>query len=201
MLKRHCGICCIEVEWEDKKVSVIPALRTLSAIHGIPELKSRRISTSDDFAKFLAKWAELPSDYGILYISSHGFPGGVTLHDDDAFRANVRLPQIADALEQTEVDNAGCIIHFGSCSTQRASAQDFDYFRSQTGFDAVSGYRHDVDWIKSFAFDLLYLDHVVRESPTRLSAEYMESVRCDLRERAWYALGDALGFDIHTGHR
>ena len=200
MAKKQCGICCIETEWEDERVSVIPALRTLSAVHQIP-FKSKPISTSDDFAKWLARWTELPNDYGILYISSHGFPGGITLHDDDAFRSNVRLPQIADALEQADVSNESCIIHFGSCSTQRASARDFDDFRSRTGFDAVSGYRHDVDWIKSFAFDLLYLDHVVGNAPHRLTAEYMESVRYDLRERAWYALGNALGFDIQTGQR
>ena len=201
MPKNRCGICCIEVRWEDEQISVIPALRTLSAIHAIPKLQAKKISTSEDFARYLAKWTELSAEYGILYISSHGFPSGVSLHDDDAFRANVRLPQIADALEQTEVDNAGCIIHFGSCSTQRASARDFEDFCNRTGFEAVSGYRHDVDWIKSFAFDLLYLDHIVRDAPGKLTAEYMESVRYDLRERAWYALGDALGFDIHTGQR
>ena len=200
MPKKQCGICCIEIEWEDDRISVIPALRTLSAIHQIP-FKSKSISTSEDFAKWLAKWTELPTDYGILYISSHGFPGGITLYDDDAFRANVRLPQIADALEQTNVDNSGCIVHFGSCSTHRASTHDFEDFRSRTGFDAVSGYRHDVDWIKSFAFDLLYLDQLVRDAPRELTAEYMESLRYEIRERAWYALGDALGFDIHTGHR
>ena len=198
MPKKQCGICCIEIEWEDDRISVIPALRTLSTVHQIP-FKAKAVSTSDDFARWLAKWTELPNEYGVLYISSHGFPGGITLHDDDAFRANVRLPQIADALEQTDVSNSGCIIHFGSCSTHRTSALDFEDFRSRTGFDAVSGYRHDVDWIKSFAFDLLYLDQLVRDAPRKLTAEYMESVRYDLRERAWYALGDALGFGIHTG--
>lgn len=201
MAKRQCGICCIEVKWEDARVSVIPALRTLSAVHQIPEVKGKKVSTSDEFAKWLAKWTELPNDYGILYISSHGFPGGVTLHDDEAFRANVRLPQIADALEETEEDNENCIIHFGSCSTHRTNPRDFEDFRSRTGFEAVSGYRHDVDWIKSFAFDLLYLDQLVRDAPRKLTAEHMESLRYDLRERAWYALGDALGFDIHTGQR
>ena len=105
MPKKQCGICCIEIEWEDDRMSVIPALRTFSALHEIP-FKQTSVSTSNDFARWLTKWTELPSDYGILYISSHGFPGGITLHDDDAFRANVRLPQIADALEQTDVDNA-----------------------------------------------------------------------------------------------
>lgn len=43
MAKRQCGICCIEVRWEDARVSVIPALRTLSAVHQIPEVKGKKV--------------------------------------------------------------------------------------------------------------------------------------------------------------
>ena len=202
--RKQCGICCIETKWEDERVSVIPPLRTLSALHKVP-FESEQVSLSDDFARLLSKWTELSSDYGILYISSHGFPGGIALHDDDAFRAYVRLPQIADALEQAGISNEGCLIHFGSCSTLRTSARDFDDFRNRTGFDAVSGYRHDAWWVKSLAFDLLYLDHLLtyldQNRPHKPTAEHMEAVRWDLRERAWYALGDSLGFDIQTSQR
>ena len=99
------------------------------------------------------------------------------------------------------MNNDGCIVHFGSCSSHRARDRDFEDFRKRTGFVAVSGYSRDVDWIKSFAFDLLYLDQIVWDAPKKLTADYMESVRYELRERVWYSLGDALGFDIHTGER
>ena len=80
------------------------------------------------------------------------------------------------------------------------------YFpHNRTGFDAVSGYRHDAWWVKSLAFDLLYLDHLLlyldQNAPHKPTAEHMEAIRYDLRERAWYALGDSMGFDIQTGQR
>ena len=97
--------------------------------------------------------------------------------------------------------NQNCIIHFWSCSTLNASEQELDDFCQRTNFEAVSGYRHDVGWVKPLAFDLLYLNYLVQNASEELTAEYMEEVRNGLREYTWYGLGAALGFHIHTGQR
>ena len=194
----NCGICCIEIKEDRPELSAIPALKTFSAIHKVL-FKSKSVSRLDDFGKWLANWTELPPDFGILYISSHGSSGSIALREDAAIKAKAYLPQIADALDDAKYSNKNCIIHFSSCSTLRASAPELDGFRRRTEFEAVSGYRHDVGWVKALAFDLLYLEYLVQNAPRRLTAAYMEEVGNGLREYTWYGLGAALGFHIHTG--
>lgn len=197
MKKAHCGICCIETAWDNGKVTAIPALRTLAALKEVGYV-SKSISTADQFAKTLDAWMELDTGFDILYVSSHGLPGGIALNENIPFKRNIRLPQIADIFEDWDCENDRCIVHFGSCSTLSASSQEINDFFKRTEFAAVSGYRRDVDWTKSFAFDLLYLDYTIANAPQRLSPDYMDSVRFDLREHSWYGLGSSLGFDIQT---
>ena len=202
---KKCGICCIESVWDgdEGEVAATPVLKTLARHRGVPFVSNSRkpFASGDQFFHWLKKWTELDSTFRILYVSSHGFAGGISAAEADPVRDNVRLPQMADLLEHLDVDNSGCLVHFGSCSTQRATKAVSDDFRKRTGFDAVSGYRRDIDWIKPLAFDLLYLDHVISKAPRngKLSAEFMEDVHGDLRERSWYGLGHALRFHIDTG--
>ena len=198
--EKLCGIYCIETMWDNNNVSASPALRTLAAHHEVP-FEEKRVSTSNDLEEWLVGWMDLDPEYGILYIASHGVPGGIALKDSNPFRANVRLPQIADLFEDWEYSNEDSIIHLSACSTLRSSPQEIGDFFKRTGFGAVSGYQCDVDWIKSFAFDILYLDYTITNAKHYLSAEYMESVRFNLREHSWYGLGSALGFDIQTNER
>ena len=202
---KKCGICCIESAWDsdEGEVPATPVLRTLARHRGVPFVSNSKtpFASGDEFFTCLKKWTELDVEFRILYVSSHGFPGGISAAEADPVRDNVRLAQMADLLEHLDVDNSACLVHFGSCSTQRASGTDFCDFRDRSGFEAVSGYRRDIDWIKPLAFDLLYLDHVISNRPQdgKLSAEFMEGVHGDLRERSWYGLGQALGFHIDTG--
>ena len=202
------GIYCIEREWERKAWTAVPPLKALADHHGVEFKAEAGVATGDAFLNALTGWTEQTSDYAILYISSHGFPGGITV-GDDSVRDTVRLGQIGDLLEAADVPNSGCLLHFGTCSTQKLVSTGFRDFRERTGFEAISGYRRDVDWIKSMAFDLLYLD-VLIEAATRerrdqgvkhqpLDAYFMETVAGELEERSWYGLGMSLGFAIENG--
>jgi len=198
------GIYCIEREWEKPAWTASPPLKALAAHHGVPYDDMTGISTGDAFLEALSGWTKLSGSFAILYISSHGFPGGITVGDDPV-RDTVRLGQMADLLEAANVDNGGCLVHFGTCSTQKLVGTGFSDFRERTGFEAISGYRRDVDWIKSMAFDLLYLDLVLATAMRRskrhqpLDADFMETVAGELEERSWYGLGMSLGFGIETG--
>ncbi|MCY4014389.1 MAG: hypothetical protein OXG82_16925 [Gammaproteobacteria bacterium] len=200
------GIYCIEREWEQSAWTASPPLKALAAHHGVGYCAKTGISTGDAFLEALSQWTTLCESFGILYISSHGFPGGITVGCDPV-RDTVRLGQMADLLESAQVDNGGCLLHFGTCSTQKLVRQGFSDFRERTGFEAISGYRRDVDWIKSMAFDLLYLDLVIatairssdRKKHQPLDADFMETVVGELEERSWYGLGMSLGFGIENG--
>ena len=196
---KECGIFCIESVWEGDQgeVAATPALKTLARHHGV-RFESKSFASGDSFFDCLEKWTAAEDTFRILYVWSHGFAGGISAPEGDAVRDNVRLPQMADRLEDSSPE---CLAHFGACSTQRVSREVFQDFRDRTGFRAVSGYRSDIGWIKPLAFDLLYLDHIISKVPKngRLTAEFTEEVHGDLRERSWYGLGRALGFHMDTG--
>lgn len=203
MASKKCGIFCIESVWkgDDGEVPATPALRTLASHHDVPFVESDPFSSGDEFFTCLKRWTEADDTFRILYVWSHGFAGGISAPEGNPARDNVRLPQMADQLEDSKWGSSECLAHFGACSTQNATRDVLRDFRARTGFHAVSGYRRDVGWIKPLAFDLLYLDHVLSEVPKdgRLTTEVMEEVHSDLRERSWYGLGTALGFHIDTG--
>ncbi len=59
-------------------------------------------------------------------------------------------------------------MHFGSCGTMRIDKRNLRRFLDTAGADAVLGYKEEVDWLKSAAFETLLFDIVVRSSPGRL---------------------------------
>lgn len=199
MATKRCGVFCIESQWDGDQgeVAATPVLKTVARHHGV-RFESRSFASGDGFFDCLKEWMEAEDTFRILCVCSHGFAGGITAPEGDAVRDNVRLPQMADRLEGSSPE---CLAHFGACSTQNVSPEVFRDFRDRTGFRAVSGYRRDIGWIKPLAFDMLYLDHVLAKVPKngRLTTEFMEEVHGDLRERTWYGLGQALGFEIDTG--
>lgn len=200
-MARKCGIFCIQLacKSDEGEVPAAPALKTLANHYGV-RFKKHSFASGDEFFTGLRKWTEAEDAFRVLYVWSHGFPGGISAAGADPVRDQVRLSQMADWLEDLNVASSGCLAHFGACSTLRATPEAFRDFRDRTGFSAVSGYRRDVGWIKPLAFDLLYLDHVISNvQKDGLTKEFMEEAHGDLRERSWYGLGCGLGFHIDTG--
>ena len=64
------------------------------------------------------------------------------------------LSEIADVLEG---ELAGCAVHFGSCSTMRTKRANIDDFLHHTKADLVSGYRKQVDFVESTAWEIIWL--------------------------------------------
>lgn len=52
----------------------------------------------------------------------------------------------------------GKIVHFGSCSTLNTTESNITDFINRTGCSFVSGYKKDVPYIESSAFELLYFN-------------------------------------------
>lgn len=54
----------------------------------------------------------------------------------------------------------GKAVYFGSCLTLKTDPKRLQVFAKQTGARAVVGYRKEVDWLQSAAFDVLLLDRL-----------------------------------------
>lgn len=146
-------IYCLEGNWNKhphSKQSVRPILDLLRTFSRIKYIY-RKCSTKEDFIKGLQTFTQKRySNYPILYIAYHG-------HKNRIYFGNeyITLKEIADVLEGKL---NGKIIHFGSCSTLNTTGRNITDFINRTGCFFVSGYKKDVPYIESIAFELLYFN-------------------------------------------
>ena len=64
----------------------------------------------------------------------------------------------------------GRVIHFGSCGTAAAHGRDLKKFLARTEALAVCGYREDIHWLESAAFDMLVLGRLQDASFVQVSS-------------------------------
>lgn len=148
--KQTKGIFCLEGLWDpDLRVgsTVRPVLELLRLQEGV-EYIHREFATRAEFEFYLKKWTQKTYDaYPILYITSHGEEGGIDL-EGELFT----LEQLAELLAEKCTDR---VIMLSSCTTLKLPRKKLTHLRERTGALLVCGYRVDVDWMRSLAFELL----------------------------------------------
>ncbi len=148
-------VFCIEGLWNDNlknKSSVEPVLKLLNQRYALMKYIHKDCATSSELDFYLDKWTKKQyDDHPILYLAFHGEEKSIKVSDK---KIDI-LDDLATVLEN-KCENR--IIIFGSCSTLNIDRRYIKRFLKQTDALAVCGYRTDVDWIKSTAFELLMLD-------------------------------------------
>lgn len=146
------GIFCIEGLWDQDlrdKTSVYPILDLLQRFKDIPFIY-KDAATKGEFEFYLKKWTQRKYErYPILYLAFHGKGKSICLSDGDY-----------DLGQMSNILGGKCersIIVFGSCSTLSIDKRHIKKFLNETNALAVCGYKTDVDWMKSAAFELLLL--------------------------------------------
>lgn len=151
------GIFSIEGLWNRDlrdPLTVAPALELLKLYDFIPYIH-RVCATSAELQYSLTQWTlKRYMQYPILYIVSHGEEYGIDIPE-----GFVSLDQIAEILEDRCSNK---IIIISSCSTLAINKRYIKRFLKQTGALAIGGYRSDVDWIRSAAFEILFLYEMQR---------------------------------------
>ena len=151
--KQTPGIICLEGEWSSK-------LTDTSTVHPILELLAHQqqikfihkdVGTLDELDHYLNKWLQKQyAEYNIGYLAFHGDPGGIWLG-----RKRVDLETITEIIDRR---GSGRILHFGSCSTLDIPPRHIKQFLADTKVKAVCGYREDVGWLESAAFEVLLVE-------------------------------------------
>lgn len=198
------GVFCIETVWDrETNRSCRPLLEMMHGCWGM-DFVCRSAVTKDEFFRHLRTWAASPDGaYPILYLGYHGSSGEIWLDEkeESAVENRVTVTDICDGIDYWCPDT---VIHFGSCGTideQHAK----DLFK-QTGVSGVSGYRTDVEWIQSAAFELMYLELLQSiksqdQRITRLNRRRVMACRKMLRSKPYGPMKDHLGFDLVAGDR
>jgi hypothetical protein len=153
--KQSKGIFCLEGLWDNdlrKPSTVRPILELLRVNREIAHIY-RDCATREEFEYYIQRWTQPRyKAYPILYLASHGEEFNLCLgnHTCD-------LDELAQMLENR------CqyrIVILGSCSTLRVDKRLLKRFLEKTGALAICGYKTDVDWLKSTAFELLLLSEL-----------------------------------------
>src|SRR5690606_545520 len=132
-----------------------------------------------------ARYASFP----VLVLAFHGKPGQIIVSKGRGSSRYMTLEEIADLLAGA---CKGCVIHFSSCETIDVDKGRLEAFLRKTRAAAVSGFRFDIEWLHSAAFEILYLGALQNYSAT---AHGMRAVERQLRKLA-PTLMKLLGFRI-----
>lgn len=180
------GIFALEGDPElnlEAQYSVRPILQFLKDLNGSDYI-FRDIGTAEELRHYLRQWTLAKnSKYNIGYFSFHGSPGELCF--PDGRKRPVTLEELGDWLEGR---TAGRIIHFCACSVVRLGSARLQEFRQQTGAAAVMGYRTDVDWAESMAFETLLFNALHYYTRLGDAVNYLDRVAGNLKEH--------LGFEI-----
>ena len=164
------GVFCLETnQWYGQKdrSSVEPILGLLERLkdYEVPYLH-KRVATRPELKHLLGRYLQPTfKTHPLLYLAFHGYPGstgqpsGLRLDNGD-----INMPDLAD-LMLGQCQNR--VIYFGSCSTLDDHGKKLNSFLRKTGALAMCGYKEEVDWLESTAFDLLFLGKIQCETLRR----------------------------------
>ena len=154
-------IFCLEGLWEQdltKKSTILPILDLLYRNNKI-EFIYRDCATKEEMEFYLNKWTQEKYAYfPILFLAFHGEEGLIHIG-----KTKYPVERLSDILAG-KCTNA--IIFFASCMTLNIDKRRLIKILVKTGALVICGYRSDVDWIKSAAFEILALNEMQQNSLT-----------------------------------
>ena len=154
-------IFCLEGLWEQdltKKSTILPILDLLYRNNKI-EFIYRDCATKEEMEFYLNKWTQEKYAYfPILFLAFHGEEGLIHIG-----KTKYPVERLSDILAG-KCTNA--IIFFASCMTLNIDKRRLKKILVKTGALVICGYRSDVDWIKSAAFEILALNEMQQNSLT-----------------------------------
>jgi len=149
------GIFCIEGMWD-------PDLRTPSSVEPLLDLLNLNAlidyihvdcATIVEFEFYISKWMQKRYErFPILYLATHGSASELQIG-----RESYSVEKLGELMEG-KCENR--LIMFSSCSTMRIDKRVLKRFLDRTRALAVCGYRVDVNWLWSTAFELLLLSEI-----------------------------------------
>ncbi len=164
-------VFCLEGLWDSdlrENSSVLPVLELLSREYPLKYVH-RDCATRTEFEFYVNKWPQKRyKEYPILYLAFHGKEHRIMLSDGN----NYTLGELSENLEQKCRNR---IIIFASCSTLDIDKRFIKTFIRKTASLAVCGYRTDVDWVQSVAFELLLLEAMQDNEFSRRGIESIEN--------------------------
>ena len=192
---QHKGVFCLEGNWSldlRDRSTVRPVLDLLQLRLKVPFVH-REYATREELEHYLRKWTQKQyASYPILYLAGHGTEDGIWLD-----KGEYSLNEMAEALGP-RCDNR--MILLGSCSGPQLDRRHIQRFLTKNNPLARCGYRANVDWLESTAFELLALSEMQNNE---FSGRGVEAIRrkLNLRRKSFPTLKFAMATRTGTSHR
>jgi hypothetical protein len=180
------GIFCIEGAWVNDHrdlTSVGKALEFIKTIEKVEYIHKQCHNHQTLEELINDSMQKKYSKNSILYFAFHGKKEHIFVEKRNK---SIHLDKIAEIIGERA---NGKIIHFGSCSTLDTSGWMIRKFLKNTKALAISGYKKDIDFLKSTLFDLLYFQQCQRHYSIKSIENQMKKYHSKL--------GKELGFVIH----
>lgn len=184
------NVFCLETySWFKRKdrTSVEPVLELLKGMGHCDYLR-RDVATRSEFEYFINHYFRNEyKNYPVLQLSFHGSddPPSIFLGNDE----RICLDNLARLIKGRCSKR---VIYFGSCSTMNTHGATLKKFMRNTGALAVFGYRNEVDYLQSAAFETLILGNLQEVSFTKQGVRKFDRL---LKEQAAH-LYKTLGFRL-----
>jgi hypothetical protein len=150
-------LVCLESDWEDwdKPKSVLPMLQLLSyRENGRLTYVHKYCNSKKDFLDNATEVGK-HKRFEIVYVAMHGSRGEIHPGKESIY--------LQDLSEHTGRKWENRIVHFGSCAVLY-SEEKVKNFQKETGIALITGFRKNIDWDYSTAFDYLCLTHLLNDN-------------------------------------
>ena len=146
-MKKQRRICCVEGvygEYESlDEPSIRPMLELLSQWEYWPHVYER-CRVIDQMTAFLSdRWWPQSKAGSILYFATHGWPGGISLTDEESDESDAICLRELGRVLSGKCD--GRFVHFSGCDVLK-DKDAVRHFLKETAATAVSGYGTEVGW-------------------------------------------------------
>ena len=155
-------IFSIESDWESsakKQSSILPMLQCINGVYPSVKYIFRTANTKDELRYCLRKFKQVSrttGDFCALFFSGHGSPGQLFFGGEPLTLQE--LAEVANEVGEKLFD--GHLVHFDACSVVKDSENEVKDFIKLTGANLVSGFCDDVDFIESFALEMIFIDYL-----------------------------------------
>jgi hypothetical protein len=161
---------CIESDWDNQpqiEKSMLPLLECIKGVYPAFEYIYRTANTKEELEYCLKKFKSIrkqSNDFYTIVFCGHGRMGKFSLGDE-------KLGSVLTIKALAEICQSVCKklflnqhVHFDSCSILKTSESNLNLFTEITGAEAVTGFSKNVDFIDSYALEMVLFEALINSN-------------------------------------
>ncbi|MEI7677542.1 MAG: DUF6642 family protein [Bacteroidales bacterium] len=166
-------IFCIESDWEDKskkEKSILPLLECIKGVYPDFDFIYRTANTKEEYIYCLSRFKKLitpKNDFHLVLFCGHGRSGKISIGNSKESK-EYSIKEIGEMCQEVAPQLLkNHMVHFDSCRILSTSESRLNEFMEMTGAIAVSGFSKNVDFIESYALEMILFETLLNERDSK----------------------------------